>query len=1147
LIGLIKKTHRKKVKKKSTKKRVGKTPRRELPFSHLHSHDEYSLKDGCGTVENYIQKASDMNMEAFTITNHGGNGQWIRQYFGMQEINKKRLAEGKAPMKNVFGEEYYFMYDRDKKLERIREINSILEKNKKAKDGATDSQKLSDERKSIQQDSFHLVVLAKNQIGFTNALFCHNDAMMNGFYYRPNVSFEELKNNSEGLIILSACLGGAISKPIMDKNIKLAESRAKEFKRLWGNDFYIEIQLHDFKGQREVNIELIRISKKFSIPLVITNDSHYIDEEDAEAQGTLTLSISKKTWEDYRKGVQGAWVFDSKQLWYKSESEIYAEYKKRHSDYLSESDYKEAILNTGRIVKKIGTDINFRETENHIPNYCSPEKGMGILKSKIRKGFIDRGLVGKADYIERIKYEIDTIDYLKNEHYFLIVADVVDYVIKKYGKEALGKGRGSGASSLVNYVLRITDIDPLFWELPFERFLSKGRKDMPDIDSDFLPEIRDDIKRYIIEKYGQDHTASISTYGTYQMKACIDDVFRAFNFSIAQAKSLKASLTEDVDDMDSWEEILETNPKLAELKENHPKVFHVIKVLKGQIRHISTHAAGVLITKNPIMRDISISRVGDKIVSSWVEGQSRSELGRIGRVKLDILGLETLEELRYGNDLIEKRHGKRIDWDEVDLYTDKMSVKCANEGRTKWIFQFINQGMIQLLKNAKIKTVRDWIAISALGRPAPRRSGMADQFCRRSTGKEEFKLHPLIEKVCGETYGVITYQEHVMRLCVILADFTMEEADGVRKVLTKIKAETEHLYGAKRDEYKKKFIKNATKKIGEKEAKKIWELMLQFTKYGFNKAHATCYGLTSAECLYMFTHYQIEFITSVLNSQSKKFKEGEESKLVYYLKEAKMLGYKVMFPQVNKSTWQMNISGNDEIIYGLSFVKGIGENSGRAIEQIKVKKLNDFFSESTFNRNITKRVVEPLIKIGYFDSIFENRKVLWETYLEWNEKRKSSFESILKTHEENDFTETEKAKFEMEYLGIYINSHPLQKYEDLKEEYELITIDEAGEYSKANLLCMISKVKEYTCKSGLMAFLEVEDENSKMDLTIFPETYKKYSEVIKAGKCLAFKITSSPKGFSVDGYAKGEQVMEMDSLLPKVQKSRIKKKKTRRK
>lgn len=1106
-------------------KKVKKT-RQSRPFVHLHGHDEYSKLDGVGTVEQYIQKAIDLGLPAFTITNHGSVGQWVRQYFGTKN------EDGTPKIKNIFGVEPYLMRDRDKHLQRIKQIDIDL---KAAKGKPDEIARLREERKKIAKYN-HIILLAKNEIGKTNILRILNESVRNGFYSRARIDWDILLRYHNGLIVTSACMGGEIAQAILNDDPHQALRLARVYQSIWEEDFYLELQLHDTPGQDKINEGLLKLGKKLGIECIITNDSHYLNEEDSLAQDTMLLIKNKKTWADVEAaknkkkeesddGSDDIWLFDTKQLWYKSENELYKEFVRNHMHYMTEEQYDRAIDNTVIIANKC-EDIKWN-TNAEIPYFCDPNDIDNIFRQELNAGWKKRKLGGKV-YFDRAKYEQSVVNTLGYQHYFLIMKDIINWAKGKYGDESVGPARGSGGGSLLNYTMGITNIDPMPNNLVFERFLNPERKDIPDIDTDFMPEIRDEVKDYIQQKFGVDKTASIATYGTYQTRGILGDIARAFGIPSGEMRAITSKIESDADEM-TWSEIYELYPELADMKERYPEAFRVAETLRGQIRNLSKHAAGVVITRGNINKEIALTQRDGFIISEWVEGASRSELGKIGKVKFDILGLTTLSELKEANDLVEKKTGKRIDWDKIDEY-DQKALKLCQKADTDTIFQFGSFQMKQLLKNSAITCIDDLGAISAVGRPGPLRGGVASSFCKRSRGKEDIEYPEILKSVLGPTYGLIIYQEQLMQIPQLLAGFTMAEADKMRKLLTKIKKETEHIYAEERTHYRQKFIDHAKDKLPVKELEHIWALMEEFAKYGFNHAHAYAYAVVSYRAAYMMAHHQLEWFIGVLNSKDKKFKEDQESPIAKVINVIRAHKIDVLPPIIGKSQGNFKPEENS-IRFGLSYIKNVGIGPGIALSRQQFKAIGEFI-DAKFGKDVNSAALKALALVGAFDNFYPNRKSLVESIALWKkpEEAKEFLKTNLKTMK--DYSEAEKLLFQKEYLGLYLTSHPVEQYLDQFEKNKVFTIAEMKEKNRGKVAGVISAMRRIINKKGKpMAFLTIEDhEFNKLDITVWEEYLNDYEEELQIGKVVAIKATQNDRGFSIGIKDNKRQVILLENL-----------------
>lgn len=1070
-------------------KRVVKDKREQLPFVHLHSHCEHSIRDAVGTVEDYVNKAVANKNYAFCITNHGSVGQYIRQY----------LATKAAGMKNIFGIEAYV----NDNVEELMDILKKIEALGKKKDT---SPELVERRKAIAKP-YHQTILVKNMAGYKNILKLSTSGWVDGFYSKPMISLSKLLDNLDGIILLSGCMASKFGKLFRDGDIKGMKKLASFWLEKLGEDFYIEIQLHDFREQEAYNKVMMKIAKDYGIKVVITNDTHYLECDDHVVHSTLILMQDNFSWGDLEKGTKGARSYETKQLYYSSEQELYERWKKEHSHYITEEEYIEFVLNTKEVADKVEhIDIT---AKNKIKSFVEPaEMGAQTLRDEIRKGWIKRGIKGKV-YHDRIKNELEVVLKLGYEHYFLIVQDYVKWAKETYGEEYVGDARGSGGGSLINYLLGITNVEPIKYKLLFERFLNEARDDIPDIDVDFDPSIRDKVKEYIINKWGSDHVASIGTYGTYKTRAVVGEVSGAFDIPVGEFRRITKAFEDDVD-THAWEELKSLYPEFDKFCEKYPKAMKVAKKLRGQIRNISTTASGVVITRDIITDEIPLMRKEDRIITAWQEGMTRGEVSKTGNPKFDLLGLTTLKINREANDMLEKRTGKRIEWDKIDYDADPKAMKLARDGKVRGVFQFESDTMQRMLRDAEVKSLEDLSAISGLGRPGPLRAGVDRDYCARASGKKEFTIPELEVDVLKDTYGIMVYQENIMQISQIVGGFTLTEADRLRKLLVKAKVEQREAFKEELKTVHTQFVEGGlTKGYTKDELEDKWDKMIQFSGYGFNRAHSIGYAKISKRCLYQKAHSRIEFYTALLNNTPPNYDEDVEGKVQRHIREAKELKTNVLPASINNSKSHWEIEGN-AIRFGFSWAKGVGEGAAEAIVKHQpFATLDEFFSSPIEWRKVNVRTIAALINMGAFDELIPNRKQLFSAFEAWKEnKKKGKLVSYLdRFKNEPDYEFMEKLTLEKQYIGFYLSSHPLDGFKDVIDERGIFTISEALTAKRATVAAMVQNVRVINTRKGDdMAFVLLSDQDEMLDVTFWPNDWENYKDDVSVGKCLAFKL-----------------------------------------
>ncbi len=892
-------------------------------FVHLHVHTQYSLLDGTIRLDNLFKKAKEYQMPAVAMTDHGN-------IFGAIDFYQHAQKYGIKP---IIGCELYVA------------PKSRFDKN----------------THTIGESSHHLLVLVKDMYGYKNLMKLVTSGYLEGFYYRPRVDKEILAKYSEGIIGMSACLHGEISNLLLKGNREAAKRVAEEYREIFGNgNFYLEIMENGLTEQRIANIGLIEISRELSIPLVATNDCHYINREDAEAHDVLVCIQTGKTVEDIDR-----MKFKTDEFYFRSPDNMKQIFK----------DVPEAIDNTIAIAEKCNFSFdfgnislpNFRiDTNETLDEYLMrlAKRGLENLMPVLIKGNEDEGIRHK--YESRLEEELEIIKSMGFAGYFLIVSDFVNYAKQK--NIPVGPGRGSAAGSLVAYAIGITNIDPIRYGLFFERFLNPERISMPDIDIDFCQDGRDEIIRYVTEKYGSDRVAQIITFGKMQAKAVIRDVGRALNISYGEVDSI-AKLVPNILNI-SLDMAIQSEPRLQEEEKKSEKVRKLLslsRALEGLNRHSSTHAAGVVISDVPLVERVPLCKSPkDEIVTQF----SMNDLQMVGLTKFDFLGLKTLTVIKNTLQFIKEGRGEEIDIDKIPL-NDQKTYQLLMKGNTDGIFQLESSGMKDILVNMKPDCIEDIIALIALYRPGP--MNMVPEFISRKQGRTKIVYEvPELKEILKETYGVIVYQEQVMQIAGAIGGYTMAEADILRKVMSKKKP-------SEMEKEKPKFLDGARhNNITEKKAKKIWEQMETFAEYGFNKSHSTAYAMISYQTAYLKANYPVEFMAALLTSE-----KDNRDKIIKYINSCKDMGINVLPPDINESQSDFSVAG-EHIRFGLAAVKNVGigaidsiisvrENEGR------FKSFNDFCNRVDL-RKINKRMTESLIKCGAFDSLGYHRRQLIEYY-----------------------------------------------------------------------------------------------------------------------------------------------------------------------
>ena len=1021
-------------------------------FVHLHVHTQYSLLDGACLIKNLTELAKRMKMPACAMTDHGN-------MFGAIEFYQSSIASGIKP---IIGSEVYIA--------------------PKGRFDKTFSQG--------EDTANHLILLVKNETGYKNLMKLVSIGYLEGFYYKPRIDREVLAQHSEGLIALSSCLKGEIPRLVMNRKEEKLRELVAEYRNIMGNEnFYFELQDHSIPEQQEVNKELIRLGKELNVPLVATNDVHYLTKDSAKAHEALLCIQTQTTLDDPNR-----MKLQTDQFYFKSTDEMKALFK----------DVPEAISNTIKIAERCNLELDFKKT--FLPHYVVPQ---GVAREKYLKDLCEQNLGHRYKELtvqikQRLENEIKVISKAGYVSYFLIVWDFVNYAKSK--GIAVGPGRGSAAGSIVSYLLGITDIDPLRYNLLFERFLNSERVSMPDIDIDFCYEKRGEVIDYVIQKYGKDNVAQIITFGTMAARAVIRDVGRAMNLPYADVDKIAKLVPMDPDM--TLELALEQEPELARLYKEDSKIKELITVskkLEGLTRHASTHAAGVVISEDLLTNHAPLFKTSDGQIST---GYAMGSLEKIGLLKMDFLGLRTLTVIQEALKIINRINGISLKVEDIPM-DDPKTYKLFNNAESTGVFQLESSGMRDLLRKLKAEKFEDIIALLALYRPGPIGSGMLDDYMKRKHGKAEVRYdHPLLEVGLKETYGIIVYQEQVMTIVSSLAGFSLSQADILRRAIGKKTPEI-------MEQQRKAFIDGAVKnKVDKRIAEKIFSLIEHFAGYGFNKSHSAAYAMISYRTAYLKANYPVEFMTALLTSE-----KDDTDKIVEYIDEAERMGIKILPPDVNESYANFTMINRNEIRFGLSAVKNVGEGAIEFIIEAR-KKYGSFtslyeFCNRTDSRLVNKKVMESLIKCGAFDSLGLKRSQLMAILSEAMDVAAAAHKesaigqmtffaesgSSQKTPDMKEWPESQLLNFEKEMIGFYITGHPLAKYEKILKEYS--TAVSAGLKSledgqKVWFGGIINKIKNTVTKrtGEKMAIMMVEDMEGSVEALVFPNAYKNISKYI---------------------------------------------------
>ena len=1030
-------------------------------FVHLHLHTQYSLLDGACLLEPLIAKVKECRMPACAITDHGN-------MFGAIEFYDLAMKNGIKP---IIGSEVYIAPD------------SRFEKSSHG----------------IQEASFHLILLAKNEAGYKNLMKLVSIGFLEGFYYRPRIDKEVLAKHKDGLICTSSCLKGEIPHLIYTNQLEQAKKVIDEYKDIFGREnFYLEIQDNLIPEQDKVNREIIKLAKDFNIGLVATNDVHYIEKDHAKAHEALLCIQTQTTLDDPNR-----MRLQTDEFYFKSRDQM----GRTFGDVAPE-----ALMNTLAIAEKCNLELDFKKA--HLPNYKVPngKTSGGYLRDLVYEGLktrypdLDKGL--KA----RVEHELKVIENFGYASYFLIAWDFVHYAKEK--GIPVGPGRGSAAGSVVSHALGITSIDPLKYDLLFERFLNPERISLPDIDIDFCYERRNEVIDYVIKKYSKDNVAQIITFGTMMAKAVVRDTGRAMGMAYGDVDRIAKLIPNDLNI--TLSHALEQEPELKNLYRTDSRIAQLIDtsmVLEGLTRHASTHAAGVVISEEPLVNYVPLYKIQEGQITT---GYSMGSLEKIGLLKMDLLGLRTLTVVSEAVKIIKRTKGIDVDIDRIQI-DDKKTYKLLANAETVGVFQLESSGMRDLLKKLKPEKFEDIIALLALFRPGPIGSGMLDDFMKRKHGEIKIRYdHPLLEPILKETYGVILYQEQAMRITSSLAGFSLAQADNLRRAMAKKTPEV-------MSEMRKHFVDGCIKKTStdRKTADRIFDQIEYFAGYGFNKSHSAAYALISYRTAYLKSNFPVEFMTALLTSEKDNL-----DKIATYINESIRMGIKILPPDINESFANFTVIG-DSIRFGLLAVKNVGQGAIDSIITVRqkasrFKSIYDF-TERVDLRLVNRKVLESFIKCGALDSLglFRsqlsamidkaldvaggiqkdrvNGQLSFFDKFEDEENFKKTFQDIPNIPE---WPENQLLAYEKEMIGFYITKHPLAQFEKMLRVYSTCSTTDLRTRSDGDEVLLggiISKAKFTTTRktNEKMAIVTLEDLNGTVEVLVFPSTFAKAGSLVK--------------------------------------------------
>ncbi|EAL3911818.1 DNA polymerase III subunit alpha [Campylobacter upsaliensis] len=1068
-------------------------------FTHLHLHTEYSMLDGANKLKELALTLKEQGATSVAMTDHGN-------MFGAIDFYQTMRSHGLKP---IIGLEAY-----------LHNMDDLSDKSSRQR--------------------FHLCLYAKNEIGYKNLMYLSSQSYIHGLYYYPRINKKLLEKHSEGLICSSACLQGEVNWHLNiynERNVRFgakgyeaAKEAALWYKRVFGDDFYFEIMRHGINDQRAIDDDIIRLSKELDIKIIATNDTHYTFKERAEAHEVFMCIGMGKRLNDpdrMRHSVKEFYVKTSEQM-----SELFA-------------DIPEAISNTQDLANKCNLELklgdptppNFKFTREYAKEFditlpqekveFSFENDDLVFEYLCRKGLEERlKFVDESkhdEYKARLETEIKIIKEMKFSGYMLIVHDFIK--VAKDKNIPVGPGRGSAAGSLVAYALKITDIDPLPYNLLFERFLNPERVSMPDIDVDFCRDRRDEVIDYVIDKYGSDKVAQVSTFNKLLAKGVIRDVARVLDISLQDVDEFIKLVPEEL--KITLDEAYEKEPKIKEFIEKHPKgkeLWEYAKALEGLNRNAGMHAAGLVISNESLWNKTPLFRQSKNDERHLITQYSKDHLEDVDLIKFDFLGLKTLTLIHNAIKLIKERYDKDIVWESIDVNDSKV-YKTIQSGNTLGIFQIESDGMQSLNARLKPENFEDLIAVLALYRPGPMESGMLDDFIDRKHGLKKIEYpFDVLKEVLEPTYGVIVYQEQVMQIVQIIGGFSLGGADVVRRAMGKKDPE-------KMAKLKDEFANGAEKQgYNRAKAEDLWELIVKFAGYGFNKSHSAAYGLITFQTAYLKTYYPSEFMAALLTSEQNKIEN-----VAMYIEEMKKMNIKLLPPRINKAISEFSAikqeDGTEAIVYGLGAIKSVGRPAIENILELRSKNgdfkdLHDFLSKID-TAKINRRTLEGFIKAGSFDDfgftrkcLFNNLDTLAESARKMAEVRKNSASSLFGAEELNadtkinivvdnsEFEAMEKLGYEKEILGIYISGHPLDKFfEEINGIEYTKSIDFENLKGGGEILSIgkVENFKSLMSKSGKRyGILEILDFYSSFETTIFESHIEEIETIIKERKNDAF-------------------------------------------
>lgn len=1033
-------------------------------FVHLHVHTQYSLLDGAGRIKDLVAKAAEYNMPALGMTDHGNMSGTLEFYDACRQKN----------IKPIIGVEAYV---------------------------ATKGDRL---KKSPDQkgSTAHLCLFAKNTQGYQNLIKMVSSGFLEGFYYHPRIDRNFISQHAQGVLCTSGCLKGEVAYHLRQDNYAEALKVADDYRQIFEKgDYYIELMDQNIEIQKKVNEDLVKIARELELPLVATNDVHYVDQAQAAAHDVLLCIQTQSVLSD-EKRIR----LSTDEFFFKDPDAM-----KRRFSWIPE-----AVTNTIQVADKCNLEFQFRDY--HLPVFTPPD---GMTNEQYIRKLCEEGVARRfgrtsPEITARLDRELTVIQQMGFIAYFLIVWDFIHYAKSK--GIPVGPGRGSAAGSLVSYLLGITDLDPIGYNLLFERFLNAERTGMPDIDIDFCYERRAEVIEYVTRKYGKDNVAQIITFGKLQARAAIRDVGRVLSLPYSDTDRIAKLIPNDLGI--TLEEALEKEPQLEELCETDATAARVIetaRILEGLNRHASIHAAGVVIADKPLSDYVPLYKTSDGQVTT---GFTMTGIARMGLLKMDFLGLRTLTVISHAKQMIDAIHKIELDVDTIPL-DDVKTYEMLAQANSFGVFQLESAGMRELLKKIQPSEFEDLISILALYRPGPMGSGMLDDFTQRKRGEKPVTyFHPKLESILKPTYGIIVYQEQVMQIPVILAGFSLVQADHLRRAMSKKNI-------AVMDQMRQEFVEGCQlhSQMQVKEANDLFDLIVYFSGYGFNRSHSAAYAMITYRTAYLKANYPVEFMCALLNSEVQN-----TDKIVEYIKECDVMGLKILPPDVNRSFRMFHVEDQQTIQYGLVAVKNAG---GSAIDSIVENRNADGLYTSLVDlcqrvdvRLCNRKVLESLVKCGALDNFTNNRAQLIAgiddalqigarfqkekasgqfSFFDMGDKAGGFSGEPQKLPEIREWPQTQMLAFEKEVLGFYVSGHPLAYYtNEIKEFTDFSSKDlvNASEGEDVRLVGLISYIKLTNTKrtNERMAILKIEDTEGEVEVVVFPSDYKNLAGYINDGE-----------------------------------------------